>query len=579
MKYIALSNADPKNFVQFWLSFLSLACPFLLLTWPQHAIAQPEKDVYIEKFVVQAMTKSFLGYHEEAISIYKKALNMAPTSAVVNSAIAEEYEKLEDYDSAAVFAIQARDYAPENPYYHLELADLYIKADKIPAAERSFEEMIARFPDNLDALQELAYLQYANGLYDKALVSYQKLLEKTGPQPKISYRLLQIHYKRGDPDGMEQALMDLEKQNPANPSIKRNLAELYIQFERIDEAIATLESALALDSLNTEIIVPLAKLYEERGRTRYADSLWDRAMQTSGSPEDAFLRASHLYSRANEHPETLDVVIRLLEYALARDPSYTEALVLLGTIKFEERDFERAGDLLYRATQVNPRNPDVWLQAAAAYLRIERPERAADIADEALLLFPGQTSLLRVAAYGFMEAYRNDDSIERFEEFYGLLKNDPAQTRELSEIQAALGLLYARKKDYPASDQAYLEALRLSPDNTVVLNNLAYSLAERNHALEEALDYANRAVELESGNPSFLDTLGWVHFKMGAYKTAERWITRAIEAGASSASTFEHLGDIQLQLGKIDEAVASWNRSLEIKPDNAIVLQKVRQNQ
>ncbi len=439
--------------------------------------------------------------------------------------------------------------------------------------------MLNQFPDNSSILEELAELQYSSAQYDKALASYEQLAAQIGPKQHISYRLLQIHYQRNDPTGMENVLLDLQAQNPDNLTVMRNLADLYAQTNRANQAIAILEEAIALDSTDVETIVPLAKLYEDQNQGFKADELWLRAMDASGTPGDAYNRASHLYARAGQHDETLEVVVKLLEYAIDQDPTFTEALILLGTIRFEASFFEEAGELLYKAVETNPRNPEVWLQAAAAYLRIDEPKRAADIADEALLLFPGQTSLLRVAAYGYMDAYQNRRAIAHFTEFHDLLREDDDQQRELSEILSALGLLYARTQNYEASDSSYVAALEISPDNAIVLNNLAYSLAERNTSLEQALKYAEKAVSIEGDNPSFLDTLGWIYFKMGNTKQAEAWIKKAIAGGATSPTTFEHLGDIQIKLGNAKAAVDSWTKSLELNPDNPLLIEKIKNNE
>lgn len=555
--------------------FLCLLVFLPATAYPQQTDLAKVQSIQIERYLVQGLTKSFLGYHDEAIAIYQQALDLSPASPAVNAALADAFLANEDIQTAIFHATQARDYAPENLYYHQQLVQLLKEAQDFDAAAQTLADMMTLFPEEISILEDLAYLHYTREAYTEALTLYQQLENRIGMQQRISYRMLQIYHKLEDVAGMESALRNMESQNPENASIKRNLAELYLQNNRTDEAIAILEEALQMDSTDVEIIVPLARLYEDRQQTGRAEALWARTMEVSGSPEDAFARASHLYARSSDNIDTIDLVTRLLEYAISQDPSYTEALVLLGTIMFEEHHFEEAGELLYRAVQINPRNPDVWLQAAAAYLRISQPKKAADIADEALLLFPGQTSLLRVAAYGYMDAYQNTRAIGYFKEFLTLLEKDNAQQSERSEVLSALGLLYARTEAYEASDNAYAAALELAPDNAVVLNNLAYSLAVREIRLDEALKYATRAVEIENMNPSFLDTLGWVYYKQGAYKQAESWVSKAIDAGARGATTFEHMGDIQVKLGDRSAAVTHWNRSLELNPDNTQLLEKI----
>ena len=77
---------------------------------------------------------------------------------------------------------------------------------------------------------------------------------------------------------------------------------------------------------------------------------------------------------------------------------------------------------------------------------------------------------------------------------------------------------------------------------------------------------ARRAVDLDP-NPSFLDTLGWVHYARAEYDEAAEWLTRAVEAGeaagGASAVLLEHLGDAEAARGRTAEAVGHWEAALE----------------
>ncbi|MCV5132939.1 tetratricopeptide repeat protein, partial [Escherichia coli] len=78
----------------------------------------------------------------------------------------------------------------------------------------------------------------------------------------------------------------------------------------------------------------------------------------------------------------------------------------------------------------------------------------------------------------------------------------------------------------------------------IALNNLGYFLLERNERFEEALELIKQAVESDPTNPSFLDSLGWAHFKLGNLDEAEKYLRDAIGIDSSSATIHEHLGDV-----------------------------------
>jgi tetratricopeptide (TPR) repeat protein len=79
----------------------------------------------------------------------------------------------------------------------------------------------------------------------------------------------------------------------------------------------------------------------------------------------------------------------------------------------------------------------------------------------------------------------------------------------------------------------------------------------------------NIALTAEPNNPSFLDTYGWIQFKLGNTDKAIEYINKAIKIGDVSAEVFEHLGDIYNTLGDKIEAEKNWRKGLEIEPDNS----------
>jgi tetratricopeptide (TPR) repeat protein len=78
----------------------------------------------------------------------------------------------------------------------------------------------------------------------------------------------------------------------------------------------------------------------------------------------------------------------------------------------------------------------------------------------------------------------------------------------------------------------YRAVLMVEPDNLAALNNLAYQLADRKGAANEALPLADRAYRLSGHAPVIADTLGWVHYKLGEYPIALPLIEQAAKSRA-----------------------------------------------
>jgi tetratricopeptide (TPR) repeat protein len=96
----------------------------------------------------------------------------------------------------------------------------------------------------------------------------------------------------------------------------------------------------------------------------------------------------------------------------------------------------------------------------------------------------------------------------------------------------------------------------------MTLNYLGYMLADKGTRLPEALKMIRKALEQEPMNGAYLDSLGWVYFKMGEYELAEENLRRAVERDHSDPTVHDHLGDLYEKTGRIRLAAAQWQLSL-----------------
>ena len=141
---------------------------------------------------------------------------------------------------------------------------------------------------------------------------------------------------------------------------------------------------------------------------------------------------------------------------------------------------------------------------------------------------------------------------------------------------SALALVYDELKRHADSDSIYEKALRLDPHNHLALNNYGYSLAERGLQLERALRMAKEAIDQQPQNQSYLDTYGWVYYRLGQYEQAERYVRKAIELGSKSPVLHEHLGDIYFKLSQKDKAMQYWEKALDLDSTNQSLKEKIQ---
>ena len=94
-------------------------------------------------------------------------------------------------------------------------------------------------------------------------------------------------------------------------------------------------------------------------------------------------------------------------------------------------------------------------------------------------------------------------------------------------------MIFEYRKEFSRSDSLFNNIIQYNKDNSIYKNDYAYVLAERESLSIEKLQYAlvlaERAVEMEPENSAYLDTLGWVNFKLGFYKKAQKYLEKSLK--------------------------------------------------
>jgi tetratricopeptide (TPR) repeat protein len=139
----------------------------------------------------------------------------------------------------------------------------------------------------------------------------------------------------------------------------------------------------------------------------------------------------------------------------------------------------------------------------------------------------------------------------------GISKDDKVTTNFMR------GSMYERQKKFDQAEVEFKKVLADDPENASALNYLGYMLADRNTRLNEALDMINRALKKEPGNGAYLDSLGWVYFRMNRLPEAEDAIKSALDKMTKDPTVHDHLGDIYMKEGKLKEAITQWDAALQ----------------
>jgi tetratricopeptide (TPR) repeat protein len=123
--------------------------------------------------------------------------------------------------------------------------------------------------------------------------------------------------------------------------------------------------------------------------------------------------------------------------------------------------------------------------------------------------------------------------------------------------------LFDKMKKPEASEAEYRKVLAANPRSSGALNDLGYALADRNAQLQEALQMITKAIELEPNNGAYLDSLGWVYFRLGRLPEAEENLRKALQFTPRDPTVHDHMGEVLMRESKVKEAIAQWEVSLK----------------
>ncbi|MET0129182.1 MAG: tetratricopeptide repeat protein [Stenotrophomonas chelatiphaga] len=139
----------------------------------------------------------------------------------------------------------------------------------------------------------------------------------------------------------------------------------------------------------------------------------------------------------------------------------------------------------------------------------------------------------------------------------------------------ARALAWERRDDIPRAEADLRKVLVTEPENVAALNALGYTLADRTHRYQEALELIDRARVAEPDNPAIIDSHGWVLYRLGRNEEALVQLRRAYGL-AKDAEIAVHLGEVLWVSGRQDEARRYFDEAARLDPDNR-ALQRVRE--
>lgn len=519
-------------------------------------------------------------------------------------------------------------------YYYL-MARRYDSKNESDLAQKALEKAIAKDPSSSFLQREYIIFLQKQKKSDQAMALAQDLAEKY--PDNVENLILLARLKKGDEKDMSSLLERILRLAPEDKETFLRLGKLYM-----DEGLTL--KAMDLFSRMTGIFPDYYVAHFYLAETRWmadqpaaAMASYLKTLELEPDLLEPRFRLVGVYKALGEKKNKAKI-IKVLKEILNFDPGNERALIELGLLYHNTKDYKNADeifaslgpevrknqDLAVNIAQILipehryqdaatvlshvrkslPGNANINFFLGMAYEGLEKPDKAIEYYLKVTPDHPKYKKTILSIAFLYRDMHRTVEAIRFLEQHH---RQSPADIditsylasfyQENNRYDLAITLLQRTLKKAPKntallfklgavldtagqrdeSIETMKAVIRLDPKHASALNYLGYTYAEMGIHLDKALELVQRALEIRPEDGYITDSLGWVYFKKQAYDKAVFYLEKAAELSDYETVIAAHLADAYLQTGQQKKAVAMYKKALEnARPDQKKEIREIK---
>jgi len=429
----------------------------------------------------------------------------------------------------------------------------YVRAGDFLAANKLFNDG-AKFSPLLDGLVR-GWIDLGDGRMSDALAQFDKMAENTTMKVFSDYHEALALAVVGDFEATEKILRGNNGQ-PVRIGRGSLIAHIQVlsQLDRRDDAIAAIDVALN-GSGDLELMALRTRL--ENGETLPFETV---RTANDGVAEVFVTLASVLAGQQNERFGL--IYGRLAEYLR---PGSVRAILMVADTLDTQGQYNLAVKSYNQVPANDPRFYSAEIGRAGALQSAGKADAAIEVLRNLAKAHPTVPTVFTSLGDALRRQSQFADASIAYDSAIALL---PDAKPNHWFLYYARGITFERQGEWDKAEADFRYALKLSPDQPLVLNYLGYGLVEKGLKMDEAQKMIETAVQKKPNDGYITDSLGWVLFQIGKYTEAVSPLERAVELMPVDPIINDHLGDVYWMVGRKNEARFQWSRALSFGPDD-----------
>lgn len=417
-------------------------------------------------------------------------------------------------------------------YRYLGLA--YFKMNEANKGLEITQKGLLLFPKNKHLIYNRGLMYHQLKDFDQALVDFNLRLAQTPQfleaiQWKVDALIQKEQFKLA-----EEELKNCISSNPQNINALTQLALVYQKTKQKQELKTQLESLSKLGLNQDYISLTLAKIKLDEGNFQDALIYLNRAIESDPINPLAYYQRSLVYSKLNDFHKALKDSEKALQLKKDRFDLYAQNIFCLIELKESKQAIDKALDVI----RLFPNELQAQYLLGKTYYANENWVLAATTLEQSLNTYVGnQTYTMLAYIYG-----QKIQDPEKYALYFVKAQNENPNSKNLRSLEA-FSLMNSGK--YLEAIDAYKNVIDKTPNDPMILNNLAYCYDQSNSP-KEALVLRQKLVKMDPNNAKYWYQLGVAENKANNIPGAIHALTKAISLKQDYYSAYLYRSHVYL---------------------------------
>jgi tetratricopeptide (TPR) repeat protein len=496
---------------------------------------------------------------EEALGYLQSAYKGNPDDLSTGIAVSQILRSLNRTADAERVLASMVERAPDQRALNFNYAQVLSALERTAEAKQYLERTVAIDPTFGAAVTQLIDIYQQESQWQKAADVIQPLIAENPMRLELQRQQAYFYLRAGDARNARDRFRTLVAADPKDERAQFYLGESLNDLEEYAEAEKYFRQLVAKDATDVDYATSFALSLAGQKKWDEATQMFTKLLGMTDVPPNltavARTQLAYIALQKTNYDQAVETAKSI--FVFNEKPNTQAVNIALEALKKQKKTAEAVA-LLAPLVQQFPSDPFVNARYLTALVNAGQKEKAAEHA--AAQVKVGTRNLI-AATEAYIQAADYPSAI-------ALLQSAVAAKPEDVDLKFQLGSVQERAGDRKASETVFLQVLEKNPEHAPSLNYLGYMWAEKGVNLERAQEMLTRAVGQDPDNGAYVDSLGWVYFRLGQLDLAEKYLTDATRLIPRDPTVHEHLGDVLAKRGDMQGALKRYRTAVELDPES-----------